>query len=273
MSSIFESMRTEMIDSAVDTFSNFDKYLNGTYQLLTTDVFSGNWATISNAIAMVVKPTAATICGICFLIQFLKITLNMDVVKWEFLVKVFGQFCIAKASIDVSSDALKLVFYTVSRWVTKVGTGTVSVGSQLATSAQTTLNECDFGKVLAIWLSSSIFVMFLKLLGMTIKVMGYAATFELTCINSIAPLPFAFLCLDDGAGQGSRVFKNFAFYYIGICLKPLFMIISITAFTTLASGISLSNWTEGLSDLLILSMVLAMALIKSEQWATRVLSA
>lgn len=272
MSSLFDSMRDGMIDSVLDTFSNFDTYLNGSYQLLTTDVFSGNWVTISNSISSIVKPTATVICGICFLIEFLKTTINMDIIKWEFLVKVFAKFCIAKASIDISADVLKFVFRIVSGWISKVSTGTMNVGTQLASSAQSTLNQSNFGEVLAIWLSSCLFIFFLKIIGIMISVMGYARSFELTCINSVAPLPFAFLCLDDGAGQGSRVFKNFAFGYIGICLRGLFMVISLSVFCTLASNISFSDWTSGLSDLLVLSLVLLMALVKSDQWAGRLLN-
>ena len=131
------------------------------------------------------------------MIEFLKITINGDVIKYEYLIRVFAKLCIAKASIDISTDALKLVFTTVSKWITQVSTDTITVGSQLATSAQTTLNDSNFGEVFAIWLSSCLFIFFLKIIGIMINVMGYARSFELTCVNSVAPLPFAFLCLDD----------------------------------------------------------------------------
>lgn len=273
MTNIFDSMRTGMINSIIDSFSGFDQYLSDSYTALTANVFSGNWATIANSISGIIKPTATMICGICFLIEFLKITINGDVIKYEYLIRVFAKLCIAKASIDISTDALKLVFTTVSKWITQVSTDTITVGSQLATSAQTTLNDSNFGEVFAIWLSSCLFIFFLKIIGIMINVMGYARSFELTCVNSVAPLPFAFLCLDDGMGSGSRTFKNFAFVYIAICLRGLFMVISLSLFCKLAGSISFSDWTSGLSDLLVLSLVLLMALVKSDQWAGRLLTA
>ena len=74
-------------------------------------------------------------------------------------------------------------------------------------------------------------------------------------------------------GSGSRTFKNFAFVYIAICLRGLFMVISLSLFCKLAGSISFSDWTSGLSDLLVLSLVLLMALVKSDQWAGRLLTA
>lgn len=263
--SFLDDWKNSMIDSVVETFQTFDSYLNGSYGLLTTDVFSGDWAAISSQIADIVRPTAMTIAGICFLIEFLKITINMDIIKWEYFIKVFAKFCVAKASIDISTDALRAVFRTVSGWISQVTSGTISVGTTLASSAQTTLNNCNFGQVLGIYLSSMVFIMFLKIIGICINTMGYARAFELTCVNSVAPLPFSFLCLDDNGG--SRVFKNFAFVYIGICLRGLFMVISLSVFCKLASNITFTTWTSGLSDLLVLSMVLLMALVKSDQWA------
>lgn len=263
--SFLDDWKAGMIASVVETFQSFDIYLNNSYALLTTDVFSGQWAQISTQIASIIKPTALTIAGICFLIEFLKITINMDILKWEYLIKVFAQFCVARASIDISADALNMVFRIVSRWISQVSTGTIAVGSTLATSAQTTLNSSGFGAVLATYLSSMVFIVFLKIIGICVNVMGYARAFELTCVNSVAPLPFAFLCMSENGGSG--VFKNFAFVYIGICLRGLFMVIALSLFCTLASGISFASWSTGLSDLLVLSLVLLMALIKSDQWA------
>lgn len=263
--SFLDDMKVGMIDSVVETFQTFDTYLNNSYGLLTTDVFSGEWLEISSRIADIVAPTAITIAGICFFIEFLSMTINLDILKWEYLLKVFGKFCIARASIGISGDALRSVFRTVSGWITSVTTGTISVGTTLASSAQTTLNSADFGVVFAMYLSSMIFIAFLKIIGICINVMGYARAFELTCVNSVAPLPFAFLCLDSN--RGMNVFKNFAFVYIGICLRGLFMVISLSVFCTLASNISFASWSTGLSDLLVLSLVLLMALVKSDQWA------
>ena len=266
--SFLDEWKSGMIDSVIDTFQTFDGYLNNSYSLLVTDVFSGQWADISNQIAAIVKPTAVVIAGICFMIEFLKITINTDILKLEYLIKVFAKLCIAKACIDVSDDLLKFVYVIVSGWITHVTDETISVGTTLASSAQTTLESANFGQVLAIYLSSMVFIVFLKIIGICINVMGYARSFELTCVNSVAPLPFAFLCIEEN--QGSRVFRNFAFVYIGICLRGLFMVISLSVFCTLAGNISFESWTKGLSDLLVLSLVLLMALMKSDQWAQRI---
>ena len=128
MTNIFDSMRTGMINSIIDSFSGFDQYLSDSYTALTANVFSGNWAAIANSISGIIKPTATIICGICFLIEFLKITINGDVIKYEYLIRVFAKLCIAKASIDISTDALKFVFTTVSKWITQVSTDTITVG-------------------------------------------------------------------------------------------------------------------------------------------------
>ena len=68
MTNIFDSMRTGMINSIIDSFSGFDQYLSDSYTALTANVFSGNWAAIANSISGIIKPTATTICGSCFLI-------------------------------------------------------------------------------------------------------------------------------------------------------------------------------------------------------------
>lgn len=45
------------------------------------------------------------------------------------------------------------------------------------------------------------------------------------------------------------------------------MVISMSIYTKLASGIEFTNWLDGLSELLMVSLVLLMALVKSDQWA------
>lgn len=263
---MFKDWQESLIKSIISSFSGFDGHLSGAYSLLTEDIFSGNWGEIANAISNIIKPTALIIAGICFLIEFLKIIVNADILKWENALKVGAKLCIAKASIDISSEFLRLIYTTVAGWIEAAGlTFSSGAGSSLATSAKTALEKYSFGEVLGAYLASFIFIMFLNIVAIMVKVMSYGRAFELTCVNAVAPLPFAFLCLDDGGG--SRVTKTYIFAYISICLRGLFMVISMSIYTKLASGIEFTNWLDGLSELLMVSLVLLMALVKSDQWA------
>lgn len=262
----FNFITEPMVDFIVSTFTEFDNYLAESLDVIVeTNVFTGNWNTIATKISSIIEPSAITICGICFLIQFLRLTINSDILKWELMLKVSATFCVARASIDISSQVLEEVYVTVSKWISSVTSETIDVGNKLGESAQTALASCSGFEILGIFLTSFLFLVFIKLISICIKVMAYARAFELTCVNAVAPLPFAFLCLDDGGS--SRVFKNFAFVYISICLRGLFMVISISVFSTLANSISFSSWSTGLYDLLVFSLVLLMGLVKSDQWA------
>lgn len=243
-----------------DCFSSGDSYVGGMY-------------TLAQSVKSIVMPIALIIITIIFLIEFLKITIQMDILKWEYGLKVFFKFVFAKVAIDVSATLMSAIYATASEWISGVGSSSSTLGATAGVLIKNEIQSYGTLKCLGLMLSAS--VMFLVVIASAIimNVIAYARVFEIMVYISVSPLPCAFL-----PAERSRITVKFFCGFAGVCLQGVFMAISIKMYVMLCNTI-LTNIAAGSSvwnviyNLVIGSVVCLMAVIKSGQWANKIFDA
>lgn len=233
------------------------------------------WYQIGRGIQGIIRPIALTIVSICFVIEFLKITIQMDILKWEYALKCFFKLVFTKVCIDLATDLLSAIFATCSEWIDGVGTGTVNIGWITWGQVKNSIINAGMLEIIGIFLSSGIIFLGIKAVVIIIQVMAYARKFELCILMAIAPLPCAFLPLEDGGA--SRIPKKYIMTFASSCLSGLFMIMSVRLYSELVKE-TIENEVLGASDVgamigsvLLATLVLLMAIIKSGSWAQKIL--
>lgn len=254
--------------------NGFDSNVQDAIDVLIKDVFSGQMATMANGIKITVTPVALTIITIVFLIEFLKTTVKMDILKWEYGLKVFFKFVLAKVAIDISYYFLTAIYATASEWIDQVGVTGGNLGATVGTAIETLINNMSWYEALALVGSMGISFLFIKLAGLIILVISYARMFELLVYIAVSPLPCAFLPLED-----SRIPKKFFLSFAGVSLQGLFIIISIKLYQAVCQDVILPN-VNGSADvpsiafnMVLGALVLVLAVVKSGNWAKAILDA
>lgn len=257
--------------------NGFDGNVKTSVAVLTQNIFSSSMYTTAKNIANVITPFALTIISICFFIEFIRLTMRMDILKWEYVIMLFFKVVVAKCLISCSYKLLVAIYATAAEWITKAGSSTSTLGSQVGTALAVIIKKMGFFEVLALVCSMGISFLAIWIAGMIIVVIAYARMFELLVYVSVSPLPFSFLMLSDGGG--SRITKKFIFSFASVCLQGLFIIISIKLYSAIcvAAIIPAVHSASSLSDIsfnmLLGALVLVMAVVKSSSWAKNVLDA
>lgn len=264
------------IKNILDTF---DSMVAQVLTILGYNCFSasdgvvGDMYTLATSVKSVVMPISLTIITIIFLIEFLRTTIQMDILKWEYGLKVFFKFVFAKVCIDLASYLMDATYSTASTWITNVGSSSSTLG---ATAGVLIKNEIDgYGtlKCLGLMLTSAVMFLVIIACALVMNVIAYARIFEIMVYISISPLPCAFLPMEH-----SRIPVKFFCGFAGVCLQGVFMAISIKMYVVLCGAV-LENIADGTSvwnviyNLVIGSVVCLMAVIKSGQWANKVFDA
>lgn len=237
---------------------------------------SGNaWYDFAKAISTIIEPISLTIITVCFLIEFLKTTIQMDILKWEYGLKCFFKFVFAKVCIDVSFTLLGAIYATGAEWIASVGTSASTIGSTAWSAIETEIDGYGFMEILGLVVSMGLIFMAIWIVSLIVQVVAYARKFELVIYLAVAPLPCAFLPLEDGGA--SRIPKKYIMNFASVCLQGLFIIMSIKLYGMLCNEEIQATITAGgnvgsiAGQLLIASLVLVMAVIKSSSWAKSVL--
>lgn len=241
---------------------------------------SSSWHQFATAMHTVIMPIALTIITICFLIEFLKITIQMDILKWEYGLKCFFKLVFAKVCIDLSTYLLDAIYATAAEWISTTSTLTFGSSTSYKLGETTWLQikaqvmAAKTLETLAIFISVGILFLAINAVMIVVQVMAYARQFEICILCAMAPLPCAFLPLEDGGM--ARIPKKYFMTFASACLSGLFMIMSIRLYQLLASVIisqiaSGSDVGSAVGSLLLASLVLVMAVVKSGSWAQKIL--
>ncbi len=258
---------------------SLDGNIQKVVSILSNDFWKpGNaWYDFAISISTVIEPISLTIVTICFLIEFLKITINMNVLKWEYGTKVIIKFILAKVCIDVSFTLLGAIYATCAEWISSVGTSASTVGNTAWTVIETEIDGYGFMETLGLVVSMGLIFLAIWLVSLMVQVIAYARKFELVIYLAVAPLPCAFLPLEDN--NMSRIPKKYVFSFASVCLQGLFIIMSIKLYgvlcneeiqATISAG---GNVGDIAGQILIASLVLIMAVVKSSSWAKSILDA
>lgn len=220
----------------------------------------------------IITPIALIIITICFLIEFLKITIQMDILKWEYGLKCFFKLAFAKVCIEGSTLFLGAIYSTATEWASNIGTTSVTLGSDMWALMEPMLADLDGWSKLGVVMSSGITLTALSLSVLIIEVMAYARNFEISLLLAVAPLPCAFLPLEDGGM--SRIPVKYVLSFASTCLAGVFMIMSVRLYGVIALKIVEGAVSRGLNGMLgrvlLATLVLVMAIVKSGGWASKV---
>ncbi len=266
--------RTFILDWILQMIQGFDGNVNKAVQVLTTDIFGNSMYTMAQGIAHIITPFALTIITIIFLIEFIKITVKMDILKYEYLVRIFFKLVLAKVSIDMSFMLLSAIYATGAEWINRAGATNSTLGNATGTALATIIQNMTWYEALGLVSTMGISFLAIWISGMVVIVIAYARMFELYVYMSASPLPCAFLPMEE-----SRIPKRFFLSFAGVCLQGLFIIIAIKLYqavcvdTIIPAVQSSSALSDIAFNMLLGALVLVMAVVKSGQWAKAILDA
>ena len=252
--------------------SGFDNNVATSVDVLTRNIFSGDMYLMAQGVSQIVKPISLTIITIVFLIEFLKITIRMDILKYEYALRIIFTLMFAKVAIDISFDLLIAIYATASEWIVSTGSINSTLGASVGSALTIILMNMNWMEALALVSTMGISFFAIWISGMIIIVIAYARMFELLIYISISPLPCSFLPMEN-----SRIPKKFVLSFASVCLQGLFIILSIKFYQVICVStlIPLINASTALSDvafnMLLGSLVLVMAVFKSSAWAKSIL--
>jgi len=245
---------------------------------------------LANNIRNALRPFAITILGLCFVIEFLKLIIHENLLKWETAFKVGAKLVLTYVALDISSKLMEAIYITgkdfIDTAVSKVGeigngANGISMGSSMGKAVKDQLKKSVEGLTIlqAIGLLATIGIGFLIiwLIGIIIMVLAYGRTVELLMHIAVAPIPCAFLIL-EGHGA-SRIFWKFIMSFAANCLQGFFIILSIALYNALVvqifnSIITTDSDVSGIvGGLLLGTIVLLVTVVKSGALAKQILDA
>lgn len=227
-----------------------------------------DWLQFIQTVIGIIKPIALIIVSICFLVEFLKITIKFDILKWEFLLKVFFKLVFAKVCIDISFDLLLAIYQTACEWITSISGSIPDVGTETWNHVKDTVEDYGFWDALGVVVTSGIMYIGLNLCSLIIRIIAYARMVELVIYMAISPLPCAFLPLEEGGG--SRIPKHFVLSFASVCLSGVIMVMSVYLYSLVATTLidnGLTDPTSAIGELLIATIVLVICMSKSSSIA------
>lgn len=262
-----------VIDFILNAINGFDADVNSAVTILSENIFSTSNPMFNFAMQVnqMLIPVALNITVIIFLLEFLKITVQMEILKWEYLFKVIIKFILAKVALSVSYSLLSAIYATGAGWVSSIGgVSGGTLGGTIGVYMENELNAMGFWDVLGVAVSMLIVILAINIVGTLVQVMAFARTFEIMVNISVSSIPCAFLPSEEGST--SRIAKRFFLNFAGITIQGLIMIICIKLYGVLAqsvlvNSISSGNFGDLAYSMLLGSLVLVMAIVKSGQWA------
>jgi len=243
--------------------------------------------TLSN----VFRPFCYVIIGFCLMIELAQTAAKVDIVKWEYALRIGVKMVLARVCIDVAPAFLDAIYTQSAEWINSAAVaaigGGVNLGFMIDGNILVLINGVTgiFG-ILGLFGSTLIVVLAIQVAGLLVMAIAFGRMFELYIYLAISPLPCAFFPLGNGDGSGfsritARFFKNFA----AVCLQGLMMIICMRLFGVLminviTEGIAAALTQAGtvavanlLYTMLLGSIVLVMAVFKCGSWAKAILDA
>jgi len=279
---VFKDAITAIIGVLMLDFDDFlDKALDVlTMSSLSTDpIFSGAYTVAVRISDRAVKPTATSIIAICFLIEFLKLSLKMDMFKWEYAVSALAKFAIAKSALDIAPDFIMAIYGKGTTMITEAYSSYGFGGGSLFSTAWGSLETLmtSIGWVEALAMSSVLTIIFLAVYvaGIFILVMAYARMIEIIMYISVTPLAVAFVPLEN-----SGITKKFALNFAAVVLQGVLMIVIIMIFNALTSDLlgsvtsSGDTWGDVVrisGTMLVVTLTLVTATVKSGSIAKSIL--
>lgn len=271
------SLKEFILNWIISVIGKFDSSIDSAVSVLTQNIFSGDMYNMSIGISNVIKPIALTIIAICFIVEFIKITMKMDILKWEYALTVFFKLVFAKAAIEISVDFLIAIYATASEWIDRTAETGGTLGAEVGAVIQSSIENMGWQEALGLVCTMGVCFLGIWISGIIIVVVAYARMFEILIYISVSPIPCAFIPLEDSGG--TRIARRYFTTFAAVCLQGLFMIISIKLYQGICSSTIIplvqgtTEMSEVMFNMLIGALVLVMAVIKSSSWAKSIMDA
>lgn len=213
--------------------------------LLGNDSYTGMLYNIANTI----KPVAYTIVSICFVIEFIKITAEANVLKWEYGLRVFAKLVLARVCIDVAPLALNTIYTTFVSWVT-ISEATLNFDmTNLLTELENEMLNLNFFSLFGWLLSVGLLYVTFMILNILCAIICYARVFELAIYFAISPIPCALMPLSDGTG--SRITKKFFMSFAATCMSGLLMVICMRIYCSVFMSYTVNVTARSIRNLFV----------------------
>lgn len=284
MGDAFKSWLSSLVVSALE---GFDNSVGEAAEVLTGGLSLGIWNDCLD-LSENLLPFCYTIVAICLLTELTKATLNTQMWKVETVIMVVTKMVIAKVCIEMSPTFLYACYLQSQDWIISIANSSViGLGSAANSEVTRLVNQVSgFGQAMGLFLSTSIVLMAIKICGMMVYVIALGRMFELMVYLVVSPLPCAFMPLSDGGSSVSRITSKFFKSFIAVCLQGVMMVIVIQLFGIIlenqltdaiyAAG-QLDDANMAITDLiytmLMGSIALVMAVMKSGSWAKQIIDA
>lgn len=221
--SILLNMSLDAITSAIDSESLTASF-NGLLGDYSSVSITGICSNVANA---VILPCARTVLTLTVLMQLVKIAGEMDrnggtLPAVREIVKLFVILAIFLYLVNNGFEIMKGIFELVNRILGAISTHLYADEfSDLAFETED-LKKIDDVGILFFMMIIALVIMLLSLITVVIaNYMFLARAFEIYLLSMFAPMPFAFLGLDETKGWAIGYLKNF----IQVCLSGAIMLI------------------------------------------------
>ena len=236
---------------------------------------------------------ATVICGVLYMIEFLKMTIKVEGVKYEYILSIGFKFVLARAALSIGSQVLLAITATAN----DLASNTLDIGS-ISISAQpfhdwyfVTVTDQNFedalnemikaventkGKTMDLILTTIVMLIPLcasKIILFIGVIMAYGRMFEMSMYQIMYPLPCGLMLMDHG-----RIPKRFFASYFACALQGPIMILSVQIFKGMVIT-SMAEITQAGGDsmyplafsLLMGSLFMLMGMLRSGTWANRII--
>jgi hypothetical protein len=213
---------------------NIDEAVRILCMELETGDFSEVYNTALDISSNVVAPVATTIIGLCFFIEFLKMSIKVDMFKWEWAISAMFKFAVAKSALDITPQFLLAIYQKGTQLVTGANEhiSTSAALDTISSGIRTLLENGEWYDALVIAITMSLIFIAVWAVGVFVIVMAYARTFEIILYMAVAPLPVAFLPLEN-----SQITKRFALSFAAVIVQGLIMLVTIMLFNAVAGNL------------------------------------
>jgi len=254
-----------------------DASINEARAVLTTKIFEGPMYDLVNGISIAIRPIAISILGLCFVIEFLKILTQEDILKWQTGFKIGAKLVLTYVALDVAADLMKAIYATGGALIAQVNAdGASTMATLVDAGLHKALDKLNLLQAIGMLATIGIGFLIIWLTGIIILVMAYGRTIELLLHIAIAPIPCAFLILE---GHQARLFWKFIMSFAANCLQGFFIVLAIAIYNAMVETIMKNALEDGadlgkiVGGLLLGAIVLLVTVTKSGSLAKSILDA
>lgn len=225
----------------------------------------------------IIKPVCYTIMVIFFLLEFIKMTMKMDMIKWENIFKMLMKFVLVKAFVDFGPTLLDTIYATVAEWITLYGESTYdsSVFDGIVKGIKNKIADMGFWETIGMIVSCVLHLLVINICSFVIKVIAYGRLIEIYILLACMPIPFAFVLDDEGH---SHITKKYILNFAGVCIQGLLIVLSCSLFQYLMADVigNMGNGAEVIDmifTMVMAAVVMVLAIAKCGQWGKQLLNA